>query len=126
MPVEAADVIVRAVNDFDDGSIQDWFEGGHLLEDNRVDDIRPVAGGNLNKAKLLGIAMEAVGLGIEGDVSRAEHRLDGSVKLGGLADDFNGKGAPNNARAVPIAVYNGKGFKSDAARKSISMKNVRE
>lgn len=41
-------------------------------------------------------------------------------------DDFNGRGAPNNARAFPIAVYNGKGFKSDAARKSISMKNVRE
>ena len=38
----------------------------------------------------------------------------------------DGRGAPNNARAVPIAVYNGKGFKSDAARKSISMKNVRE
>ena len=34
MPVEAADVVVRAVNDFDDGSIcQNFFEGSNLLQD---------------------------------------------------------------------------------------------
>jgi hypothetical protein len=35
--------------------------------------------------------VEAVGLGIEGDASGAEHRLDSSVKLRGLADDFDRK-----------------------------------
>ena len=92
MQVEAADVVVRAMNDFDDGSIcQDFFEGSNLLQDDRVDDVDFVAGGNLNQAELLGIVVEAVGLGIEGDDSGAEHRLDSSVKLGGLADDFDGK-----------------------------------
>ena len=93
MPVEAADVVVRSMNDFDDGSIcQNFFEGSNFLQDDRVDDVDFVAGGNLNQAELLGIAEEAVGLGIEGDVSRAEHRLNGNIKLSGLADDFDGKG----------------------------------
>jgi len=92
MPVEAADVLVRAMNNFDDGSIcQDFFEGSDLLQDDRVDDVDFVACGYLNETELLGIVVEAVGLGIESDVWRAEHRLDSSVKLGGLADNFDGK-----------------------------------
>jgi len=50
-----------------------------------------VGGSNLNQAELLGIIAEAIGLGIEGDDPEVEHRLDSSVKLGGLADDFDGE-----------------------------------
>ena len=92
MPVEAADVVVRAVNDFGDGIVHDFFEGGNLIQDDGVDDIHHVTGGNLNKAKLLGIVVKTVGLGIESDVLRTEHCLDSNVKLGGLADNFDGKG----------------------------------
>jgi hypothetical protein len=68
VPVKAADVIVRAVSNFGYGRIQNFFEGGNLLQYNCVDYIHPVGGSNLDKAKLLRIAMEAVGLGIEGNV----------------------------------------------------------
>ncbi len=93
VPVEAPDVVVRAMNDFDDRSMcQDFSEGTDLLKDDRVDDVYFVEGSNLNQAELLGIPVEAVGLGIKGDISRVDHRLNGSVKLGGLVDYFDGKG----------------------------------
>ena len=92
MHVEAADVLVRGMNDFDDRSIcQDFFERSKILQNDRVDDVDFVEGSNLNQAELLGIIAEAIGLGIEGDDPGVEHRLDSSVKLGGLADDFDGK-----------------------------------
>ncbi len=66
MPVKAADVIVRAMNDFLDGIIyQNFFEGSEILQGYRIDDVDFVAGGNLNKAELLGVVVEAVGLGIK-------------------------------------------------------------
>ena len=68
MPIEAADVIVRAMNDFLDGIIyQNFFEGSEILQGYRIDDVDFVAGGNLNKAELLGVVVEAVGLGVQGD-----------------------------------------------------------
>ena len=92
MPIEAADVVVRSMNDFGDGSIcKNFFEGSNVIKDDRVDDVDFVTGGNLNQAELLGVVEEAVRLGIKGDVSRVEHCLNGSVKLSGLADDFDGK-----------------------------------
>jgi hypothetical protein len=68
MPIEATDVIVRAMNDFLDGIIyQNFFERIKLLQGYRIDDIDFVAGGNLNEADLLGVVVEAVGLGVQGD-----------------------------------------------------------
>jgi len=68
MPIEAADVIVRAMNDFLDGIIyQDFFERIEFLQGYRIDDVDFVAGGDLNEAELLGVVVEAVGLGIKGD-----------------------------------------------------------
>ncbi|KKK47264.1 hypothetical protein LCGC14_3156960 [marine sediment metagenome] len=68
MPIEAADVVVRAMNDFLDGIIyQNFFEGSELLQGYRIDDVDFVAGGDLNETELLGVAVEAVGLGIKGD-----------------------------------------------------------
>jgi len=61
MPVKAADVIVRAMNDFLDGIIyQDCFEGIEFLQGYRIDDVDFVAGGDLNEAELLGVVVEAV------------------------------------------------------------------
>ena len=68
MPIEAADVVVRAMNDFLDGIIyQNFFEGSEFLQGYRIDDVDFVAGGDLNEAELLGVVVEAVGLGIKGD-----------------------------------------------------------
>jgi len=92
VPVKATDVVVRAMNDFLGGVVsQDFFEGVKLLQDDRIDDVDSVAGGDLNEAELLGIVVEAVGLGIEGDASRAEHRLDSDAELKRLTNDFDGK-----------------------------------
>jgi len=61
MPIEAADVIVRAMKDFLDGIIyQNFFEGSELLQGYRIDDVDFVAGGDLNEAELLGVVVEAV------------------------------------------------------------------
>jgi len=68
MPIEAADVIVRAMNDFLDGIIyQNFLEGIEFLQGYRIDDVDFVAGGDLNEADLLGVVVEAVGLGIKDD-----------------------------------------------------------
>ena len=68
MLIEAADVIVRAMNDFLDGIIyQNCFEGSEIIKGYRIDDVDSVAGGDLNEADLLGVVVEAVGLGIKGD-----------------------------------------------------------
>ena len=93
MSVEAAKVVVRAMNNFLDGIVcQNFFKRIKLLQDYRIDDINSLACGYLNEAELLGIVVEAVGLGINCNVSRAEHRLDSNVELGRLADDFDGNG----------------------------------
>ncbi len=68
MPIEAADVIVRPMNDFLDGIIyQNVSERSEVIKRYRIDDIDFVAGGDLNEAELLGVVVEAVGLGIKGD-----------------------------------------------------------
>ena len=68
MLIKAADVIVRAMNDFLDGIIyQNFFEGSKLFQGYRIDDVDFVAGGDLNEAELLGVVVEAIGLGIKGD-----------------------------------------------------------
>src|SRR3989338_2107682 len=93
MPVEAADIVVRSVNNFDYGSIrQNFSESIGPLQSNRIDNVYFMTGSNLNQAELLGITKKVVGLGIEGNLPAAEHRLDSSVKLGGMGNDFDGKG----------------------------------
>ncbi len=68
IPVKAADVIVRAMNDFLDGLIyQNFFKGIELLQGYRIDDVDFVTRGYLNEAELLGVMVEAVGLGIKDD-----------------------------------------------------------
>ena len=68
MPIEAADVIVRPMKDFLDGIIyQNVSERSEVIKRYRIDDIDFVAGGDLNEAELLGVVVEAVGLGINGD-----------------------------------------------------------
>jgi hypothetical protein len=68
MLIEAADVIVRAMNDFLDGIIyQNFFDGIELFQGYRINDVDFVVGGDLNEAELLGVVVEAVGLGIKGD-----------------------------------------------------------
>ena len=68
MPIEATDVIVRAMNNFLDGIIyQNFFEGIERLQGYRIDDVDFVAGSDLNEADLLGVVVEAVGLGIKYD-----------------------------------------------------------
>ena len=62
MPVKAADVIVRTMNNSLDRIIyQNFFEGSEILQGYRIDDVDFVAGGDLNEAELLGIVVEAVG-----------------------------------------------------------------
>ena len=66
MPIKAADVIVRAMNDFLNGIIcQNFLEGIKLFQGYRIDDVGFVASGDLNEAKLLGVVVEAVRLGIK-------------------------------------------------------------
>ena len=56
------------MNDFPDGIIyQNFFERIELLQGYRINDVDSVAGGDLNKAELLGVVVEAVRLGIKGD-----------------------------------------------------------
>ena len=68
MPVEAADVIVRAMNDFLDGDIcQNISEWRDVIKRYRIDDVDFMTRGDLNEAKLLGVMVEAVGFCIKGD-----------------------------------------------------------
>ncbi len=68
MTLEAADVVVRPMKDFLDGIIyQNVSERSEVIKRYRIDDIDFVAGGDLNEAELLGVVVEAVGLGINGD-----------------------------------------------------------
>ncbi len=67
MPVKAADIVVRGMNDFLDGDIcQNVSEGSEIIKRDRIDDVDFVTRGDLNKAELLGVMMEAVGFCIEG------------------------------------------------------------
>ena len=67
MPVETADVVIRAMNNFLDGIIfQHVFERRDLLQGYRIDDVNVVASGDLNEAELLGITVAAIGFGIKG------------------------------------------------------------
>ncbi len=68
MPVKAADIVVRGVNDFLDGDIcQNVSEGSEVIKRYRIDDVDFMTRGDLNEAKLLGVVVEAVGLGIKSD-----------------------------------------------------------
>jgi len=68
MPIKTADIVVRGVNDFLDGDIcQNVSEGSEVIKRYRIDDVDFAAGGDLNKAELLGVMMKAVGFCIEGD-----------------------------------------------------------
>jgi len=68
MLIKAADVIVRAMNDFLDGGIcQNVSEGSKVIKRYRIDDVNFVTRGDLNEAKLLGVMVEAVGFCIKGD-----------------------------------------------------------
>jgi hypothetical protein len=92
MPVEAADIVVRAMDDLLDGTIrQNSIEEIELFQGYGIDNVDIVAGGYLNKAELLGVVVKAVGLGIQGDGLRTSHRTDGGIELCGLGDDFDGK-----------------------------------
>jgi len=68
MPVKAADIVVRGVNDFLDGDIcQNVSEGSEVIKRYRIDDVDFVTRGDLNEAELLGVMVEAVGFCIKGD-----------------------------------------------------------
>ena len=68
MPVKTTDIVVCRVNDFLDGNIcQNVSERSEIMKRYRIDDVDFVAGGDLNEAELLGVVVEAVGLGIKGD-----------------------------------------------------------
>ena len=68
MPVKTADVIVRAMNDFLDGDIcQNVSERSEVIKRYRIDDVDFMTRGDLNEAELLGVVVEAVGLGIKDD-----------------------------------------------------------
>ena len=68
MLIEAADVIVRAMNDFLDGDIcQNISEWSDVIKRYRIDDIDFVTRGDLNEAELLGVMVEAVRFCIQGD-----------------------------------------------------------
>ena len=68
MPVEAADVVVRTMNDFLDRIIyQDFFERSEIMKRYRIDDVYFIMRGDLNEAELLGVMVEAVRFCIQGD-----------------------------------------------------------
>lgn len=68
MPVKAADVIVRAMNDFLDGGIcQNVSERSEIMKGYRIDDVYFMMRGDLNEAELLGVMVEAVRFCIQGD-----------------------------------------------------------
>ena len=68
MPVKAADIVVRGMNDFLDGDIcQNVSEGSEIIKRYRIDDVDFVTRGDLNEAELLGVMMKAVGFCIKGD-----------------------------------------------------------
>ena len=50
-----------------------------------------VAGGDLNKAELLGLVVEAVGLGSKGDGRLTTHRLNRNIELARLTNDLDRK-----------------------------------
>ena len=68
MPVEAADVVIRAVYYFLDGaSCQNLFERREFTERYGIDDVDFTISGDLNQTKLFRVTVAAVGLGIQGD-----------------------------------------------------------
>ena len=68
MPVKAADIVVRGVNDFLDRDIcQDVSKGSEVRKRYRIDDVDFVTRGDLNEAELLGVMVVAVGFCIQGD-----------------------------------------------------------
>jgi len=68
IPIQAADIVVRAMNNFTDGIIcQNFFEGSELLQGYRIYDIDFVAGSDLNEAELLRVVVKAIRLGIKSD-----------------------------------------------------------
>ena len=68
MPIKAADIVVRRVNDFHDGGIrQKVSKRSNIRKSYRIDDAYFVTRGNLNEAELLGIKVKAVGFRIQSD-----------------------------------------------------------
>ena len=68
VPVKAADIVVCGMNDFLDRAIcQKVSEGSDVIKSYRIDNIDLMTGSNLNKTELLGVMMEAVGFGVNGN-----------------------------------------------------------
>ncbi len=68
MPVKAAGVIVRAMDNFLDGIIyQNFIERIEFLQGYRIDDVYFVTRGDLNETELLGVVVEAVRFCINSD-----------------------------------------------------------
>jgi len=68
MPVKAADIVVRGMNDFLDGDIcQNVSEGSEIIKRYRIDNVDFVTRSDLNEAELLGVIVEAVGFCIKCD-----------------------------------------------------------
>ena len=68
MPVKTTDIVVCRVNDFLDGNIcQNVSERSEIMKRYRIDDVDFVTRSDLNEAELLGVMVEAVGLGIKSD-----------------------------------------------------------
>ncbi len=68
MPVKAADIVVRSVNNFLNGGIcQNVSERSKVRKRYRINDVDFVTRGDLNEAELLGVIVEAVRFCIKGD-----------------------------------------------------------
>ncbi len=67
MPVKAADIVVRGMNDFLDGDIRQNVSEGSEVKRYRIDDVDFGTGGDLNESVFLGVMMKAVGFCIKGD-----------------------------------------------------------
>lgn len=92
MPVKAADIVVRGVNDFLDGDIRkNLSEGSNVRKRYRIYDVDFMARSDLNETELLGVMMEAVRFCIKGNGMRADQLTNGGTELSGLANDLDRK-----------------------------------
>ena len=91
MPVKATNVVVGAMDDFLNRTVyQNFSERSNILQGDRIYDVDFMSSGDLNEAKLLGVVVEAIGLGIESDSRPPGHFLNSDIKMGKLTDNFDG------------------------------------
>ncbi len=68
MPVKAADISVRGVNDFPEGNIcQDFSEGREVMNRYRINDVDFMTRGNLYEAELFRVVVKTIGFCVKGN-----------------------------------------------------------